>query len=517
MKKRIFTPQEESEIIDYYQTPFTLSETARHFNLINTQVKDIISRNNVSFHSSELNKQARLKKTQQTCLDRYGVKNTFRSKQAAKNRNLAYASRSADIVAKVKETKLKRYGNANYNNSDQIAKTRKEKYGVENFFQCEEIHKKALINAAKDSSKEKKKITCQQHFGVDYSLQAKEVRNKIKETCESKYGAPYIKLTAEQTEIKNTRSVETIRKKYGVDYACQTENCIKACRSNNSQPNKTFSDKLEEYNIPYKKEYPLGKKLFDFKVNSRLVEINPSATHNSTWGIRSQKGLPRNYHIKKSELAEQNGFQCIHVWDWDNTKAVLHMLETKDSFGARECEVKIVDEPAAAAFLNEYHCQGYVKATISLGLYLENDLQAIMTFGKPRYNKSCEYELLRYCSKNNIMGGAEKLFKFFIGKYSPMSVVSYCDRSKFSGTVYQRLGFQFVRTSEPRRHWYNIKTKQHITDNLLKQRGFDQLFGTNYGKGTNNTQLMLDHNFVEVYDCGQATYIWKNSQNSFYK
>ena len=25
-----------------------------------------------------------------------------------------------------------------------------------------------------------------------------------------------------------------------------------------------------------------------------------------------------------------------------------------------------------------------------------------------------------------------------------------------------------------------------IIDNLLRQRGFDQLFGTNYGKGTSN-------------------------------
>ena len=55
----------------------------------------------------------------------------------------------------------------------------------------------------------------------------------------------------------------------------------------------------------------------------------------------------------------------------------------------------------------------------------------------------------------------------------------------------------------------NIKTKQHITDNLLRAHGFDQLFNTNFGKGTSNDELMLQAGFVTVYDCGQATYVLK--------
>ena len=58
-------------------------------------------------------------------------------------------------------------------------------------------------------------------------------------------------------------------------------------------------------------------------------------------------------------------------------------------------------------------------------------------------------------------------------------------------------------------HWYNIKTKKHVTDNLLRQRGFDQLFNTNYGKGTSNEDLMRDSGFVEIYDCGQNVWEWR--------
>lgn len=108
-----------------------------------------------------------------------------------------------------------------------------------------------------------------------------------------------------------------------------------------------------------------------------------------------------------------------------------------------------------------------------------------------------------------IVGGSEKLFKHFINTYNIKSVISYCDASKFNGDVYKRLVFEQYKSIRPSKHWYNIKTEQHITDNLLRQRGFDQLFNTNYGKGTSNEELMLEHDFLPIYDCGQITFIYK--------
>jgi hypothetical protein len=129
-----------------------------------------------------------------------------------------------------------------------------------------------------------------------------------------------------------------------------------------------------------------------------------------------------------------------------------------------------------------------------------------MTFGKPRYNKNFEYELLRLCSNSLVIGGAEKLFKYFINTYKPTSIVSYCDTSKFTGDVYTKLGFLLKGKSHPSCHWYN--GKKHVTNNMLQKIGFDKIFDTDYGKGTSNNELMRQHKFVEIYDTGQATYIW---------
>lgn len=132
-----------------------------------------------------------------------------------------------------------------------------------------------------------------------------------------------------------------------------------------------------------------------------------------------------------------------------------------------------------------------------------------MTFGKPRFNKNYEYELIRYCtSEIGVSGGGEKLFKYFVTNFNPASIVSYCDLSKFNGQIYNKLGFKKIYKAGPSLHWYNMKTKQHILDSLLRSQGFDRLFGTAYGKGSSNEALMLTYGFVEIYDCGQATYGW---------
>ena len=132
-----------------------------------------------------------------------------------------------------------------------------------------------------------------------------------------------------------------------------------------------------------------------------------------------------------------------------------------------------------------------------------------MTFGKPRYNKNYEWELLRLCSKSGfkIVGGSAKLFTHFVREYNPESVLSYCDCAKFKGKVYSKLGFSLHHISPPAKIW--SKEDKYITDNLLRQRGFDQLFGTDYGKGTSNEELMIADGWRSVYDCGQKVFEWK--------
>ena len=61
--------------------------------------------------------------------------------------------------------------------------------------------------------------------------------------------------------------------------------------------------------------------------------------------------------------------------------------------------------------------------------------------------------------------------------------------------------------NSPSKIW--SKNSEYIRDSLLRQRGYDQLFNTTYGKGKSNDELMLENGWLPVYDCGQAVYVYK--------
>ena len=323
-----------------------------------------------------------------------------------------------------------------------------------------------------------------QRYGVENAACLSDVKAKIR------------------TSLQNT-----FLEKYVSTCYWTSADCKVSYSTIHSAPNESFAKLLESRNVTYEREFKLVNRSYDFRISTNLVEINPSATHNSTWGIFSTQGLDKYYHKDKSQLAENNGYRCIHVWDWDDKDRIVKLLLPRKRIFARKCEVRDVDLSTTREYLNTYHLQGYARDSIRVGLYYNDELVSIMTFGKPRYNKKCEYELIRYCSSYDVVGGAEKLFTHFIRTYNPTTVVSYCDKSKFTGKTYLNLGFKFI-TNNVSKHWYNPITNVHVTDNFLRQRGFDQIFNTDYGKGTSNDVLMLEAGFIEIFDAGQSTYIW---------
>ena len=414
-------------------------------------------------------------------------------------------------VQNIKKSKLANFGDPNYNNHEKRTKTNLEKYGVENQFQRHDLFP-SIQQLKRDrygtyNNIEKNMATRIKNNGTIEASYAKQ-QETYRQTCLERYGVTNSAKVAEvRKQIANSVK-ETFVERYGVENYWAMPDAKRSNGSKNSKANSLFKELLEANKISFQAEFPLCGKWFDFKVGEYLIEINPTATHNSTWGIYTKEGLDKNYHKQKTSIAIANNYKCIHIFDWDDINKIVNMLKQKPQVYARNCLIREISAIEAAKFLNEYHLQNYAKDAIRLGLFYNGTLVSLMTFDKPRYNKNYEYELIRYCNSTfNVIGGAEKLFKYFIKTYEPKSIISYCDLSKFTGKVYDTLGFELTRKAAPSKHWYNPKTKQHITDSLLRQRGFDQLFKANFGKNSSNEELMLAHNFVEIYDCGQATYV----------
>ena len=487
-------------------------------------------------HGSPLANPEIYKKTKETLMKNYGVKSPAQSKEildkmkktTLERFGVENSSQSKEVQEKRKKTNLKKYGTEYAIGSkevrDKAKKTMLEKFGVENAYQAEEI-------------KEKIKKKNLENFGVEHAMQSKEVQEKMKKTNLEKYNVEYplqskkIQKKAQQTNLERygarhlfqlpniiadirEKSKETMLERYGVEYFCQHEKCYGATHKRISNINKKCQEILKENGINSELEFILENSGYDLKVDNTLIEIDPTFTHNSTiapiFGKREGKVRPQDYHLKKTEFAKEHGFDCIHVFDWDDWNKIMYLLQPKVKIQARKCEVREINKKEAKDFLNLYHLQESTKSCdYAYGLFYKDKLVQVMTFGKPRYNKNYEYELLRLCTISGIsvIGGAGKLLKYFEESIKPTSIISYCDLSKFNGEVYEKLGFKLESKTLPAKHWYNPKTNRHITDNLLRQRGFDQLHGANFGKGTSNEELMLKEGYVEIYDCGQLVFI----------
>lgn len=421
---------------------------------------------------------------QSTMIKRYGVPHALQNK---------------DILEKSETTQLERYGVRHAAQNEDIKhKTQKkfeEKYGVHTPFLMKDFQEKTTK-------------TCLEKYGVSHTSQIPGRTKKMQDTNLKRYGSTY--------PLGNDKIAEKVRHdmivKYGVPFYCMTDDCKSKQKQIISSFNRVILSKLSDLNISATPEaICIDRYSYDIHIDNTnvLIEVNPTDTHNAICNPWSDIGLDRYYHTNKSKLAMDNGYRCIHIWDWDNIDKILNLLVSKQVIYARYCTLRLLTPSQSRNFENLYHLQNSARhQTICLGLYYRDNLVQLMTFGVPRYNKKYEYELIRLCSASNyaVVGGAEKLLKYFINNYDPTSIISYCDLSKFTGDVYVRLNMKLDHITEPNKIW--SKGKEFITNNLLLQRGYDQLFNTSHGKGTSNEQLMLDNGWLPVYDCGQAVYTW---------
>lgn len=519
----------------------SVQETAKMFGCTGPQLRVLLKRYGISKDrkkTSEVTKRRNLEKygvestnqlksvkekKKQSYLEHFGVENPgqiesvkeqsrirLNSPEIVEKRTVSLRNRTQEqwssSVAQIRQTKLERYGDENFNNVEKTRETYIGKYGV----------------PYSVPGHEKMKQTNLKKYGVEQYSQTEEAKKRIKKTKFEKYGGWFNLEAVKQTKVQRygdpfynnrEKARQTNWERYGVDWYVVDPNCQSKFKVN-SRPNREFATLLDENGISYEQEFPIKYRSYDFKVGQILIEINPFPTHNSTWGIAKGEPTDPKYHFEKSQLARENGYRCIHVWDWDDREKILMMLQERKPLYARKLNLQEISQTEANRFLKQFHMQGRSKGqTVCLGLYKGSELMEVMTFGKPRFNKNYEWELIRLCTRPGwfVVGGAERLFKTFLIQNRPNSIVSYCDWSKFSGEVYTRIGFTLKNPGIPSRHWYNFKTGVHVTDNGLRMKGFDKLFGEQYGKfgkGTSNDDLMRQHDFVEIWDAGQAVYEW---------
>jgi hypothetical protein len=229
----------------------------------------------------------------------------------------------------------------------------------------------------------------------------------------------------------------------------------------------------------------------------------------------------KNYHLNKTEKCEEKGIQLFRIFsnEWQNQqdiwKSVINskINNTKRIF-ARKCIIKEVKNEEANDFLNRNHLQEAVNSKIKIGLYYNNKLVSLMTFGKTRRDKwkgENNYELLRFCSELNytIIGGASKLLKYFELKFLPEMILSYANRRWSTGNVYEKLGFEFIENTTPNYFYFkgDDNSKLFSREQFQKHKLKDKL--EVFDEKLTESENMYNNNFRKIFDCGHKIYIKK--------
>lgn len=505
--------------------------------------------------------EASKKKHVETFLNKYGVVNLSQSADIQKKIHdnslakygVSHYSQHPDIRAKMISGMVDKYGVSSAQKLDTIrAKTRETtlaKYGVENVGQSEDI-------------KAKMKETCLRKYGVEYALQASEIRDRIKKTCYEKYGcfgAPnqVFLQRLEESEFKETydRFIKDPRK-FILDMGIPDVSIADVCRETSldisvvckycemyelwdivSKHVSTIEGDLirliksvkpdidiQTHNRQLILPYEIDIYLPEYKIG---IECNPTYTHNSSIGCWDDPPKPMMYHRIKSEKASSNGIFLFHIfgYEWTNKRIIIEsmissLLGKTDRIYARKCTLREVAFSEAMMFLNQNHRQGQCNSKIRVGLYYNDELVALMTFNKPRatigksHNLSEDaWELVRFCNKLNttVVGGASKLFNYFIKTYKFDLIYSFSDIAHTRGNLYNALGFKKVSMSAPNYVWVDYKYDSYLTRVKCQKHNLCELFNDNTIDIENKTekQVMEEHGYVQVFDSGNIRWEYR--------
>lgn len=395
------------------------------------------------------------------------------------------------------------------------------KYGVDNVSQL-------------DAVKDKKKITLIKNYGVDHPLKSLEIQDKVKATLIKKYGVEHVSYIGKSSEtielLSDASKIHSLNKDYNLyaiaqQYGLADRTLREILEKNNIAPifhsDSSFEKEIKLYiQSIYSGEVVSGARVLNGKeIDIFLPELNVGFECNGAyWHSEVAGKRDKNYHLSKLTVANAHNINLKQIWDFDwYTKTdivksmISHTLGLSNRIFARNCTIQELDNITEQAFFNQTHIQGIASSTVALGLFYNNELVCAMSFVKSRYDKTVEWELLRFSNNlyTSVAGGASRLLKYFVNSKKPISILSYSHRHISNGNLYKSIGFEYLRTTGPsysytkdyKKFASRISFQKHKLKNLL----------LNFNEDKTEWQNMQNNGYDRIWDCGNDVWIIKGN------
>lgn len=245
-------------------------------------------------------------------------------------------------------------------------------------------------------------------------------------------------------------------------------------------------------------------------IHNFAIEVNGLYWH--SYNPNSPKPENRFRHSEKSKKCTSQNISLLHITDYDwynHQSAVKNVISSKlnqnNRVYARNTQVKNITKQTEQEFLDRFHLQGWCPSTKKLGLFHNNQLLAVATFGKPRFDKSCDAELLRLCfaGGTSVVGGVSKLMKH--SGYE--SIVSYTKNDLGIPSLHNA-GFVLESEGNPGYFWTD-GTNKYSRYQTQKSK-LPKFLGKKYNSSKSEAQNMFDAGFRRYWDTGNSRWIWKS-------
>lgn len=377
---------------------------------------------------------------------------------------------------------------------------------------------------------------------------------QISQTC-----SPQCAISITDFVSSNQKREKTLLEKYGITNSYLIPHVIEKNRASSSRTSKinySWKEKLEgKSGLIFSIEVCFaGQKYADLGYGDILLDVNPAISHNSsesflhlikrckTKGCKDKQHLARNegYHHDRFLAAEKDGKTLLQYFDWMDEEIFISIVRSKlhldeNKVYAKRCEVKEISQREANKFLQVNHLLGANKGqTFCVGIFYQDELVHVNTYGPARLNKNFEWEAIRSCSKMNwhVQGGLQKADAFFIKSKVPKSIISYVDLALGGGVAEaQNPGWKLRSTNPPSATWVFLgrtgtldgkppfvsaaSARKLSADKLL---GFEvgSKYPTHYPDGTvfTNDDVLLAEGYVKVFDVGTRTFVWRAEAGS---
>ena len=497
--------------------------------LILTNEQKIIKRKQLTNKIDYIKRNEKIKKTK---LKRYNDKNYCNGKKISQSLKNRTTNEKEQSMEKAKKTKLEKYGDENYSNREKAKKTSLNKFGYEIPAKNKKIRKKIsntwqtkddkiidnIINKTKQTKLDKykneifvnynkaKQTKLKNYGNKNYNNREKANQTNLKQYGVESYSQKHIPIET----LKILQDKELLKQQILSLGKYEDRTIYNLCKSLNlftctiartickhdlqelmnyttfiSSYEYALQDFLTKHNIPFISSTKCI--IPPLELDIYIPEYNLAIEFNGTYW-HSSKFKDKNYHVNKSKQCEDKGIRLIHIWEyeWNNERQRLileniilnacHKSENK--IFARKCKIEIRESKSMKDFFNKNNIQGFRGGKFSICLIYENEVIMAYQMGNAHFGKGkYDWEVIRGATKlgYTVIGGASKIWKYFVNNYKPESCVYYIDYNYFNGNSILNLdsNFKYIKTqSSFKNYWVNeniVKNREPMRHKEVKQ------------------------------------------------